>query len=58
MHAPEHFMTDTYTNYNKPVEIVPPNAGFSLRDAVPRWQNVRLTTTVDPFAIRGTRWPS
>jgi len=26
MDAPEHFMTDTYTSYNKPVEIVPPTA--------------------------------
>jgi copper transport protein len=24
MDAPEHFMTDTYTSYDKPVEIVPP----------------------------------
>jgi len=24
MDAPEHFMTDTYTSYNKPVEIAAP----------------------------------
>ena len=57
MDAPGHFMTDTYTSYNKPVDIVAP-AGRSRAARRPTLPECEANPPVDRLEIRGTRWLS